>query len=531
MLVFGYMFWADRIVQDIQTKKAAEITSGQKLLIRDEKTLSGRVHIGSMRGVAIHGLIAEVLSENGIENEYRYELNDFDDFDSVPGYLPESFSEHLGKPLFAVPSPEPGFENFAEYFGAEFVAVHRKAGFTPTYYRATELYRSGKMDEYIRIALTRADDLRRILKEVSGSVKDETWLPISVVCENCGKLKTTRPYEFDGETVGYTCDQTPYGSTACGHVGRVSPFSGGSKLFWKAEWAAKWAAQGVAIEGGGKDHSTKGGSRDVANHIARELFGIEPPFDIPYEFFLVGGKKMSSSKGRGSSAHEMSQLFPPAEFRLTLIGKDINQQIDVDPEGDTVPRMYDWYDELALKVRDGVADDFTRIYALAQMPTDQAEVPAYWQMRFGLLAFMVQMPHLNRMQEAEAAKGSPLTEEECTLLEERATYAQFWLETYAPEQFKYVLQDSLPENLALTDAQRSALRALHSYLSETERSGEEMHARLHELKTEIPIEPKELFGAIYTVFLNRTSGPKAGWFLASLPRELSLARLAEAGGA
>ncbi len=70
------------------------------MLIRDEKTLSGRVHIGSMRGVAIHGLVGEVLSEMSIANEYRYELNDFDDFDSIPGYLDEAvYKEHLGKPL------------------------------------------------------------------------------------------------------------------------------------------------------------------------------------------------------------------------------------------------------------------------------------------------------------------------------------------------------------------------------------------------------------------------------------------------
>lgn len=523
------MFWADRIAQDIQEKKKDAIASGRSLLIRDEKTLSGRVHIGSMRGVAIHGLVGEVLSELGIKNEYRYELNDFDPFDSIPGYLDaEKFREHLGKPLYTVPSPEPGFKNYADYFGQEFVAVHKKAGFTPNYYLATELYQSGKMDPYIRIALERVADVRRILKEVSGSVKDESWLPVSVICEQCGKMMTTRAYDFDGETVGYTCDRSPDETVPCGFSGRRSPFSGGSKLFWKVDWAAKWVAQGVDIEGAGKDHSTKGGSRDVANHIARELFGYESPFDIPYEFFLVGGKKMSSSKGRGSSAAEMSQLFPSPEFRLTLIGKDINQQIDVDPEGDSVPRMYDWYDELAEKVREGVADDFTRMYALCQMPKEQAEEPAHWMLRFSLLAFIVQMPHLDLIQEAEVSKRSELTDDEKALLAERAEYARFWLSTYAPEQFKYELQQTMPADLELTDAQKAALVKLADYMEAGERNGEEVHARLFELKTEVPIEPKELFSAIYRIFIGRTSGPRAGWFLASLPREFALERLREA---
>lgn len=524
------MFWADRIVQKAQgrTPRGGE---GAPRIIRDEKTMSGRVHIGSMRGVAIHGLVSEILEGHGAENRYLYEFNDFDDFDGVPSYLDAAtYEPHLGKPLFKVPSPESGYENYAEYFAAEFAAVHEKAGFTPEYYRAhKDLYAAGKMDEYIRTALEKAADVRRIYKEISGSVKKDDWLPVTVVCENCGKLRSTIISDFDGETVAYRCGAEGNGVIACGHEGRIAPWKGNAKLHWKVDWAAKWGAVGVDIEGGGKDHSTKGGSRDVANHIAREVFGYEPPLDIPYEFFLVGGKKMSSSKGRGSSAKDMSDLFPPALLRLALIGKDINQQIDVDPSGDSVPRLYDWYDELAENVRQGGDDDFARTYVLSQLPKDQAAPPLPWQMRFSEVAFVVQMPHLSLADEAARAKGEPLTNEERGALEERASYARFWLSAYAPERYVYQLQDSLPD-VSLTDAQKKALRALHTFLSEGPKTGEELHARLHELKSETLIEPKELFQAIYRLFLARDSGPKAGWFLSVLPHEFVLTRLKEAAG-
>ncbi len=519
------MMWADRIASDIQHTRIPR--DGKKFLIRDEKTLSGRVHVGSMRGVAIHGLISEVLSEKGIANEYQFELNDFDPFDSIPGYLDaDKFREHLGKPLFATPSPEMGYENYAEYFGAEFVAVHKSAGFTPTYYRATELYRSGAMDALIRIALERAGDIRRIMKKVSGSEKDASWLPISVICERCGKIMSTRAYDFDGETVAYACDRNPDEVKACGYASRISPFGGTAKLFWKAEWAAKWVAKGVDIEGGGKDHSTKGGSRDVADHIAKEVFNYEPPFNIPYEFFLVGGKKMSSSKGRGASAKDVSELFPPQLFRLALIGKDIREQIDIDPSGESVPRLYDWYDELAEFVRQGNGTDYARTYMFCQLPSDQATPPIPWQMRFREVAFIVQMPHLILREEAERVKKSALTEEEIKALEERARYAKFWLTTYAPEEFKYELQKELP-TVELSVEQKHALALLATYM-QAPKSGEEAHAFLHELKTSAPIAPAKLFSAIYRVFLNRDSGPKAGWFLASLPHEFVCKRLSEA---
>lgn len=520
------MLWADRIVSDIRNTRTPR--DGKAFLIRDEKTLSGRVHIGSMRGVAAHGLVSEMLAEQGIANEYRYELNDFDPFDSIPGYLDsEKFKEHLGKPLYMVPSPDSNFKNYAEYFGAEFIAVHAKAGFTPQYYRATELYQSGKMDAYIKIALERASDIRRILKEVSGSSKDESWLPLSVVCEKCGKIMTTRAHDYDGDTIGYSCDKNPDEIQSCGHAGRIAPWGGTTKLFWKVDWAAKWVAQGVDIEGGGKDHSTKGGSRDVANHICREVFGVEPPYDIPYEFFLVGGKKMSSSKGRGSSAKDMGDLFPTEVFRLALIGKDIREQIDVDPGGESVPRMYDWYDELSEVVRSGMANDQSRLFALCELSENRAGLVAPWQMRFREVAFIVQMAHLSLLEEAVRVKGGELTEDEVRVLEERAQYAKFWLSTYAPEEFKYELQQNMP-SVALSDTQKKALQALGDFFQSGERTGEELHLRLHELKTEIPIRPQDLFQAIYRVFLNRDSGPKAGWFLAGLSRDFVIRRLTEA---
>ena len=521
------MFWADRIAKEIQNTRKP--SNGSTFLIRDEKTLSGRVHVGSMRGVAIHALVGEVLLEMGVKNEYRFELNDFDPFDSIPQYLDqEKFREHLGKPLYTVPSPVEGFKNYADYFGQEFIGVHKKIGITPNYYKATDLYLSGKMDPFIQLALDKASDVRRILKDVSGSTKPDTWLPVSIICENCGKMMTTRSLDWNGETVGYTCSISPDDTVPCGHEGRTSPYGGKTKLFWKADWAAKWCALGVDIEGAGKDHSTKGGSRDVAKVISEELFKRKAPFDVPYEFFLTGGKKQSSSKGRGSSAHDMSELFPATVFRLVLIGKDINQQIEVDPAGEAVPRTYDWHDELAEAVRNGVTDDFTRLYELTKLPEERAGSEAPWLLRFSQVAFITQMPHINLVEEAVAIKGSELTEEESTLLNEREQYAKFWLATYAPDNYKYQLQDSIPE-VELTDSQKQAIAKLADYMSE-QRTGEEIQTRLHELKSEVGIKPQELFSALYKIFLNRESGPKIGWFLSVLPLKFVRTRLLEAVG-
>jgi lysyl-tRNA synthetase class 1 len=137
------------------------------------------------------------------------------------------------------------------------------------------------------------------------------------------------------------------------------------------------------------------------------------------------------------------------------------------------------------------------------------------------------MPHLDLTTEAARVKGSALTDDEEKALAERGRYADFWLSTYAPAEYKYELQKQLP-SVELTDTQKKALSSLTEYFKGGERTGDELHLKLHELKTEVPIQPKELFQAIYKIFLNRDSGPKAGWFLAGLPHDFVLTRLNEA---
>lgn len=528
------MFWADRIAEEIEKRFGKP---KEALVIRDEKTVSGRVHVGSMRGVAIHGVVSEALTERGIPNVFTYEFNDFDPMDDIPAYLDRAtYEPHLGKPLYTIPSPEPSAKNYGEYFAKEFQSVIEGAGWHPEFYWASELYLSGSMDGVIREALESADTIRRIQKEVSGADRKPGWLPVSVICPTCGKISTTDATDFDGKTVLVNCYPTKVAYTkGCGFEGRVSPFGGKAKLFWKADWPAKWKVNGVKIEGAGKDHSTKGGSRDVGNHIAKEVFHYEPPFDVPYEFFLVGGQKMSSSKGRGSSAKEISGLVPAKIFRLALLGKDINQAINFDPRGDTIPVLYDQYDKLAENHKAGVKDDYARLFEFlhpAEVVSKKSSAaprlfsrqlpPSTFTPRFSQVAFLVQMPHLNAEEEVQKIKGEELTVEDKKELTERAEYAKKWLAEYAPEKFVFKLQETLPEAAKnLNDRQKQALRSLKEFIEAAPSmpSGEDLHQKLHESKE---------FKAVYLAFLGKESGPKAGWFLSVLDREFVLKRLQEA---
>ncbi len=523
------MFWADTIADEVERRYEDRIKAGLPLVVRDEKTASGRVHVGSLRSASMHAIVADVLRSRGHNVKFLFEINDFDPMDGIPSYLDtETYEKYMGVPLCNIPSPEPGFDNFAEYYGQEYVKVLDKVGFGAQVYRASELYRSGVMNDMIKKALERRALVRDIYFRISRSEKPEDWYPLNVICENCGNLSATKITGFDGELVDYTCSSdTIAWAKGCGHTGRMSPYNGNAKFPWKLDWAAKFVAQEVNFEGGGKDHYTKGGSRQVAEAICREIFDHEPPYGVFNEFFLVGGKKMSSSKGGAATAGEMADTLPPHILRLLLLRTPINRQIDFDPDSDAIPVLYDLYDKLAEKYWSGIRDDDSQVFTFSHLIDERGEFPVRYLPRFSQVAFLVQMPHMNIYEEVAKLKEGELTDLDVAELDERAVYARRWLREYADDKFIFSLQENVPESAtSLTDAQRAALISLADKVSALETiDGQSLHELIHEVKGESGLTPQEFFGGIYTVFLGKTSGPKVGWFLSTLDKDFLLKRL------
>ena len=332
------MFWADKLATGVQGDQ----------VVNDSKTPSGRVHVGSLRGVVIHDVIYRALKRAGKPVKFLFGVDDYDALDTVPKYLEkEKFSPYLGFPLCNVPSPENTATDYAKYFMGEFLNVFEYLGVKPELYYLRDLYRSGKLNQYIDIFLKNAHLVREAYKEVSKADRPDNWYPFQIICEKCGKIATTLVTDYNGSDVFYTCkpDATNW-VAGCGHSGWISPFDGNGKLPWKVEWVAKWDLLGVTIEMAGKDHSQKGGSRDVANAICRKVLQKKAPFHSPYEFILVNGTKMSSSKGVGSSAKEISELLPPELLRFLMLRTQPKSVINFAPNYETITRLFRDYDTL-----------------------------------------------------------------------------------------------------------------------------------------------------------------------------------------
>lgn len=512
------MFWVDETIEEILKR------GDKRYLITDYKTPSGQIHVGSLRGVIIHDVIFRGLNEKNCQAEYRYGFDDFDPVDALSPNLNEKYAQYMGVPLCNVPSPSPEHRNFAHFFADSFIKLFQSLGVGANVIWASELYKNGTYNKAIEIVLDNAAKIRQIYKEVSGGEKSEDWYPFQVVCPKCGKIGTTKIFDWSGKEVTFRCEKHLVDwAQGCGYEGKISPFDGNGKMPYKVETAAKWFTFGTSVELAGKDHYTKGGTFYIARAIAEEVFKIKPAYGYGYEWLLLGGKSMSTSKGVGTSAEEIATIIPPEILRFLMVRTRAKRAIEFDVNGDTIPMLYDEYDRCAEDYQNDPKSDTGRAFYFSLIDL-QKEVPQY-RLRFSKIAYMLQMPQVDILDYAKNEKGKELTEIEKSEIENRIEIAKKWLKNYAPENYKFTIQKTMPK-VDLSKEQKEFLSKVSDIIKEQESwSGEELHPKIHEIRKAMNIEPRDAFSAIYLVFIGKDSGPQAGWLLASLDRDFVIKRL------
>jgi lysyl-tRNA synthetase class 1 len=271
------------------------------------------------------------------------------------------------------------------------------------------------------------------------------------------------------------------------------------------------------------------------------VFEREPPRNVPYEFLNIGGKKMSTSKGLGAAAHTMAEVLPPEQIRFLFVRHRPESVIEFVPEGtDAIPRQFDEFDRLGRataghEVKGELPSGYDSIfaYSLLDPAADVAAEAAAYRPPFGHLALLAQVPGVDVVARVEAEKGGPLTDHERIRFDERLAAVRRWLDGYAPESAIVAVQPALPAAAAeLDDDQRAYLGALaDAVASRTPTSGDDWQALIFAVANERGLDGRRAFGALYRSFLGRTNGPRAGWLLASLDRDVVHRRLREAADA
>ena len=538
--------WLDQLVSEIGDW--ANQHKLKKVHVDDMKTPSGRVHTGALRGVVLHDLVAKAVEEKvSQEVVSTYVINDMDPMDGLPSYLSaDEYSKHMGKPLFQIPAPtfeDSGInfshsskedikqfkeaDSFAQFYALDFINAFRAIGCDQKVIWSHELYQSGVMNDLIRTALDNVDKIKQVYQEVAEYDLPENWYPFQVICPVCGKVGTTLVTDWDGEEVSFSClpDKVDW-ARGCGHQDKISPFNGTGKLLWKVDWPAHWVAMGVNVEGAGKDHTSAGGSRDMADALMTNVFDSLVPFDIPYEWIMVRGAKMSSSKGVGTSAREFVELFPSEVGRFLFVSKHYNSVIDFDPHTMAIPDLFDQYDQGARifwKQEDG-DERIGRSFELSQIN----EVPKpYFLPRFRDIVTWMQDPKINLVEKFAEVKGSKLTELEKNELELRKKCAEIWLERHAPDEVKLVVVSELSDEVSsFDDSQKEFLANLNELIESQDWQPEDLQQQIFDL-AKSSIGARKGFQTIYLSFLGKKAGPKAAWLLLDLDPKMRKERFEE----
>lgn len=515
---FRAVHWADVVAEKLLEK-------GKKHVLATAITPSGPIHIGNMREVLTTEAVYRALKDKGGDAELIYIGDTFDALRKVYPFLPESYEKYVGMPLSDIPCPCGEHESYAHHFLSPFLQSLEELGIKPKVYLAHELYREGKYNEGIKVAMDNAGKIRKILSEISKRELPETWMPLSVRCEKCGKF-TSNIISYEYPFVDYKCK--------CGNEGKADIRKGGTaKLPWRVDWPARWKIFGVTFEAFGKDHAASGGSWDTGRVISREVYKYEPPMPLVYEFIHLKGRgAMHGSTGTAVAAEDMLKMTPPEVLRFLLMKQEPSRHIEFDAGLGLLDLVdeYDRYERIVFgkeEAKTGIKDA-ERIYELSQPHGIVDKMPL--QVPYRHLVTIVQIAGgrwdeirkiLERNGELEG-----IDEYGEQKLRERVEKVRYWLSHFAPDMVKFEVKEKLP--VPTTDEQKKFFATLKKKFDGIEWNAEEIHKAIYDAAEKESVPAKMAFQWLYEIILGQKKGPRAGYFIHSLGKEFMMKRLDEA---
>ncbi|MBN4016700.1 lysine--tRNA ligase, partial [Rhodospirillaceae bacterium AH-315-P19] len=121
---------------------------------------SGLPHIGTFAEVVRTAMVQRAFSTlTDIPTRLFTFSDDMDGLRKVPDNVPNQamLTEHLGKPLTAIPDPFGTHESFGHHNNARLCSFLDAFGFDYEFQSATECYKSGRFDPFLRQVLERYD--------------------------------------------------------------------------------------------------------------------------------------------------------------------------------------------------------------------------------------------------------------------------------------------------------------------------------------------------------------------------------------
>ena len=303
--------WPFVEAKKIIRERKKNIESKGKITLQTGYGPSGLPHIGTFGEVARTSMIVNALNHlTDLPKEIITFSDDMDGLRKVPENVPnqEILNANLHKPLTVVPDPFGKFNSFGEHNNEMLKDFLNKFGFKYSFKSSTELYKSGKFNETLKLILSNYKGIMNIILPTLGKERQQTYSPFLPICPISGAVLEIPIKEIDENNSKVLFNNN-------GTDLEKSILNGDCKLQWKVDWAMRWYALDVDFEMYGKDLIE---SAILSTKIIR-LLGKPNPSGFAYELFLdEKGEKISKSKGNGVTIDQWLEYASPQSLSLYM---------------------------------------------------------------------------------------------------------------------------------------------------------------------------------------------------------------------
>jgi lysyl-tRNA synthetase class 1 len=481
--------------------RIAKRGGGEAVIFETGYGPSGLPHIGTFGEVARTTMVRHAFETlTGAKTRLIAFSDDMDGMRKVPDNVPnrELLSQHIGRPLSAVPDPFSNeYPSFAAHNNARLRRFLDQFGFDYEFYSATECYRSGMMDATLLRMLETYDKVMAIILPTLGEERRATYSPFLPICPRSGKVLQVPMIARDVEAGTVTYRDPETGEAV------ETPVTGGRvKCQWKADWALRWTALGVDYEMAGKDLID---SVNLSGKICRALGGA-PPEGFIYELFLdERGEKISKSKGNGLTIDEWLTYATPESLSLFMYQKPKTAKR---LHFDVIPKHVDEYLAFLGKYwEEGAEERLTNpVWHIHSGEPPRVALPVSYALLLNLVSAS------NALDKAVlwgfirryAPQASPETH---PALDRLVGYAIAYFHDFVKPAKQY---------RPPSEMERAAMAELHAKLGTLpeQASGEDIQTVVYEVGKAHGFEPlRNWFQALYEVLLGQTQGPRFGSFV------------------
>ena len=514
-------YWLDIAVREI----IATYPNG-KIIISSGISPSASYHIGHFREILTADALTWGVRRSGREVEHIHIVDNFDPLRRRYDFLPESYDKYVGWPICLVPDPIDDCRDkhitYAEHFYQEFEKYAKKMGINPDkVIRSYEdLYLTGKMARNIELSIKKVNLIKDIFREVANRDLQDDWLPLQLLSAN----NSFTELSFDSIDLN---KKLIIGTDASGSKQILDYSKGQVKLNWRLDWPARWEVLGVMVEPFSvQEHGAAGSSYDTGTLFSEKIFDYNPPIPgVRYaNIHMLGDtKKMSSSKGNIITPEDALDVMPPEVIRYFIVRSKPDRTL----YWDSSQGLFNLIREFAMTkdiVEAGGVAEFADAYSYA--------------IASGMTNTISGVPFDHLVQVYQAARGDSNTALEMIartgfekdvknskneILEE-FKFVKNWLKNYAPDEIKFSLQEVIPDREFSVNI-KLFFNQLADLIEKENLNGEGMHEAIYKSLKTAEIKPGEAFKGLYQILIDKESGPKAGWFLASLDSKWLVSRL------